>query len=337
MVYKEFVTVIFVVRNQEKLLDNLLFKCEKLMGSLVQDFEIIIVDNCSTDNSVESLKKHTGPDGVSNLIVLALTNCVDEDVASWAGLENSLGDYVVVMDPATDDIGFLPNMLDVGSSGADVVFAKNLNKSRQGILYHLADIVFNKLYNFFTGIHIAEDAPRYRLLSRNVVNYVLQHSQPAVSYRYLPVTGGFQRKTLEYSAEPAVQITKRLSVAIDRGLRLLISTTRAPMRIVTALSLFGAAANILYSFYVIAIVFLKSDVAPGWVSLSLQQSGMFFLISLVLFVLGEYILHMSSLSNSGPLYYVGRELKSTKMTSREKLNVEVVTFNKSQTHTLSSE
>jgi hypothetical protein len=51
---------------------------------------------------------------------------------------------------------------------------------------------------------------------------------------------------------------------------------------------------------------------------------MFFLISLVLLVLGEYILHMVSLSNEGPLYHVGQEFTSARMTRREKLNIEEV-------------
>lgn len=49
---------------------------------------------------------------------------------------------------------------------------------------------------------------------------------------------------------------------------------------------------------------------------------MFFLISLLFLVLGEYILHMSSLSNEGPLYHVGQEFTSVHMTRKEKLNIE---------------
>jgi hypothetical protein len=96
------------------------------------------------------------------------------------------------------------------------------------------------------------------------------------------------------------------------------------MRLVTALSMFGAAANLAYSIYVVAVGIFKADVAPGWTSLSLQQSGMFFLISLVLLLLGEYILHMASLSNEGPLYHVAQEFTSARLTNREKLNVEEV-------------
>jgi len=165
---------------------------------------------------------------------------------------------------------------------------------------------------------------RNRLLGKSVVNFILQYSQPALSYRHLPATGRFSRAYLTYSAMPRATHTKRLWESIDRGAQLLVSTTRAPMRLVTAISLFGAFANVLYSFYVVGIGLFKDDVAPGWISLSLQQSGMFFLISLVLFVLGEYILHMASLSNEGPLYHVAQEFTSARMTRREKLNIEEV-------------
>jgi hypothetical protein len=95
------------------------------------------------------------------------------------------------------------------------------------------------------------------------------------------------------------------------------------MRLVTSLSLFGAAISVLYTCYVVAVAFLKVDVAPGWISLSLQQSGMFFLISLVLLVLSEYIMNLVNLQNDGPLYYVGQEFTSARITRHEKLNIDM--------------
>ena len=117
---------------------------------------------------------------------------------------------------------------------------------------------------------------------------------------------------------------KRLSGSFDRGARLLVSSTRKPLRMVSFLSIVGALSNLLYSIYVIAIGLFKDDVAPGWVTISLQQSGMFFLISLVLLVLGEYVLQLTHRVNEGPLYHVAQEFTSAVMTRRDKLNVEVV-------------
>ena len=317
-----FLSIVFVLRNQSAYTEKVLSDTRSCVASLVSDYEIIIVDNASDDNSISVLKTLTGENGLPNLQVFALTKEVDTDTASWVGLENALGDFVAVIDPLADDIGFLPEMLGKAVHGADVVFATNEQKSPQSLAYRISFAVFNRLFKYFNGIHLAKEAPQYRVLSKRVVNFILQHPQPVMTYRHLPASGGFARVNLNYSAAPKFSHTKRLGESIDRGMRLLVSTTRAPMRLVTSLSLFGAVANLLYSAYVVAVGFLKTDVAPGWISMSLQQSGMFFLISLVLLVLGEYILHMVSLSNEGPLYHVGQEFTSARMTRREKLNIE---------------
>ena len=327
-----FLSVVVVVRNQSNDLSSIRTETADAISTLVSDYELIIVDNASEDDSVASLKKLTAEGGEPNLQVYALTKEVDADTASWVGLENALGDFVAVIDPLTDDIHFLPEMLDKAVSGADVVFASNEQKPPQSLAYQVAYVVFNMLYEWFNGIHLAKEAPQYRVLSKRVVNFILQHPQPSMTYRHLPATGGFARVNLNYSSMPRIHRTKRLGESIDRGMRLLVSATRAPMRLVTTLSLFGAAANLLYSSYVVAVAFLKIDVAPGWVSLSLQQSGMFFLISMVLLVLGEYILNMVSLQNEGPLYHVGQEFTSARMTRREKLNIEVAGLRQSGLH-----
>ena len=319
-----FLSVVYVVRNQSSQLEGILKSATTQLAPLVSDYELIVVDNASDDQSLSVLRKLTEHAGLPNLQVYSLIKEVDTDTASWVGLENALGDYIAIIDPLRDDISFLPQMLDKALNGAEVVFAKNLKKPRQSLLYGLAYALFNGFYKIFNGIHLDKEAPQYRLLSKRVVNFILQHPQPAITYRHLPATAGFARANMEYSSQPLAANAKKLGESIDRGVRLLVSTTHAPMRLVTFLSLFGAAANLIYSFYVVAVGLFKANVAPGWISLSLQQSGMFFLISLVLLVLGEYILHMASLSNEGPLYHVGQEFTSARMTRREKLNIEEV-------------
>lgn len=315
-------SVVLVVRNQSKELHPILSDAAAVISTLVSDYELIVIDNASDDDSVATLKKLTGEGGLPNLQVYALTKEVDADTASWVGLENALGDFVAVIDPMADDIKFLPTMLEPAIEGADVVFASNKQKPRRGLAYRTCFSVFNSLYQSFNRIHLANEAPSYRVLSKRVVNFILQHPLPPITYRHLPATGGFTKINLNYSARPRSSRPKRLGESMDRGMRLLVSTTRGPMRLVNMLSLFGAGANLMYSIYVISVALLKPDVAPGWVTLSLQQSGMFFLISCVLLILGEYILHMASLSNEGPLYHVAQEFTSAIMTRREKLNIE---------------
>ena len=317
-----FLSVVFVLRNHAPEVEQVVSEATADLLNLISDYELIIVDNASDDNSLNILRDLTSQEKLPNIQVYALTKEVDINTASWVGLENALGDYIAIIDPLVDDISFLPEMLDKAKSGADVVFARNLEKPNQSFAYRSASAIFNRLYQIFNKVDLDKEAPQYRVLSKRVVNFILQHPQPALSYRHLPATGGFRKINLTYNAKPHCPSKQRLTDSIDRGLRLLVSTTVMPMRLVTWLSLFGAGANMLYSVYVVAIGIMKAEVAPGWISLSLQQSGMFFLISLVLLVLGEYILNMAKLANEGPLYHVGQEFTSARMTHREKLNIE---------------
>jgi Glycosyl transferase family 2 len=317
-----FLSLVMVIRNQAKELEAIVREATAAIGPLVSDYEIVVVDNGSTDESVGTLKRLVADRTLPNLQVYALTKEVDPDTAAWAGLENALGDFIAVIDPMTDDVNFVQTMLAQAVQGADAVFANNTQKPPQSLAYRVCFAVFNVLYKSFNGILLARDAPQTRILSRRVVNFILQHSTPSHAYRHLPATGGFERANLTYSYKPRHLEPKRLGVSIDRGIRSLVTTTRAPMRLVTSLSLFGAVSNVFYSMYVIAVFIWKKDVAPGWVTLSLQQSGMFFLLSLVLLVLGEYTLHMARLSNEGPPYHVAQEFTSAVMTRRQKLNVD---------------
>jgi len=315
-------SVVLVLRNTAARLPALLGQTSRGLASLATDHELIVVDNGSTDDSVAQLRELAGADGLPNLQVYALTKEVDFDTAAWAGVESAIGDYVAVLDPLREDARFLATMIEAGADGADVVFAENEDKGHRGLGYRIAAAVFHRTYRWLNGVDLRHDAPRYRLLSRRIVNFLLRHPVPALSYRLLPATAGFRKANLRYRATPVGGGDSRLVDDVERAVRLIVSSTRAPMRLVTGLSLFGAVANVLYSVYVIAVAILKRDVAPGWVTLSLQQSGMFLLMSLVLLVLGEYILHMAALSTEGPRYHVAQEFTSAVQTRRRRLNVE---------------
>lgn len=82
-----FISVVFIVRNQSEHIEKMLLEAATLISPLVSDYELIIVDNASDDNSVFALKTLTTENGLPNLQVYALTKEVDADTASWVGLE----------------------------------------------------------------------------------------------------------------------------------------------------------------------------------------------------------------------------------------------------------
>jgi len=322
--YPIFLSVILMVRNRQDDLPQVIAEIEREVAPLASDYEIVVVDNASGDDSVAVLRRLTGEGGVPNLQVYALTKAVDDDTAWWAGLENSLGDFMVVIDPSRDDPAFIGTMLEASVGGADVVFASNQQKLRRSLAHRVAFHAFHAAYTWLTGVNLAREAPPFRVLSRRVVNLILQYPQPAIAYRHLPASGGFSRVNLVYRALRTGFGRRDWWARFDRAMRLIVSTTRIPMRLVTGFFVAGSALNLAATAWLAFRALAVEHVLPGWLVLSLQQSAMFFLAALVLAMFGEYILQIVSLSDEGPLYHVAQEFTSAHMARREKLNVEVV-------------
>jgi glycosyltransferase involved in cell wall biosynthesis len=293
-----------------------------LASQLVSDFEIILVDNGSDAASAPDYEAITGVNGLPNVQVFRLIAKVDPEIAAWAGVENSLGDYVFVLDPLDEALSLLPRALDEAVTGRDVVFIRNVSPRRHTCIERFSERIFRGLFRLLSGIDPDFDVPRSRLLSKRLIAILLEQPKPALRYRSLHAASGLGKTTLLYSAPRHEAGDERLWSRARRAAGLVLSTTMAPLRIVSIFALMGAVLNLLYSVYVLVIAIASGRVQPGWTTLSLQQSGMFFLLSIVVFVLSEYLAHALRWSLEGPPYFIASELTSTILTRRQKLNVD---------------
>ena len=157
-----FLSVVCAVRNQAQELPEALERLTQTLYYLVSDYELIIVDNGSDDETVQLLKELTDSSGYPNIQVFALTKWVEDDVASWAGLENSLGDFAVVTGFDKEQVELIPKMLEKAVDGFDVVIAQNTERERQGLLYRIAGSIFHRLYDLFCDIDLRAQTPDYR-------------------------------------------------------------------------------------------------------------------------------------------------------------------------------
>jgi len=172
-----FVSLVVVAHNNEGNIAETLTVICNLLSSLVEDFEIIVVDNASVDNTLVKLRDLTLPEGLPNLQVLALTKTVNGDVAAWVGIENSLGDVVIYFDPASNDISLVPVMLSLANQGKEIIFARNLLETST-FSYRVSYKLFNSIFNFFSGIDLTTESPSYRLITKKVLNYLLRFPNP---------------------------------------------------------------------------------------------------------------------------------------------------------------
>jgi polyisoprenyl-phosphate glycosyltransferase len=140
--------------------------------------------------------------------------------------------------------------------------------------------------------------------------------------RVMPALSGHDYCVFRYRGGGA-QAPPRPSLSrwLRAGMQTIMAATVVPVRVATALAVVASFLNLLYSVYVIAVAAVKGDVVEGWTSLSLQMAGMFFLFSVILAILSEYIFQIAQRSHSRPLYRVIEEASSPSFTIKERLNV----------------
>jgi hypothetical protein len=170
-------------------------------GFLVSEHEVIVVVNCLEDtldtDTRDVLQRAANPAAPDALRVLLLTRQVHAYAAAWHGIENARGNRVAVLDSATDDVGFLPELLRKAAAGADLVFAQDTDRApprlSRAVARRLLDTVQRSL-----DVTLEAAAPRYRVLGENVVRFIAQHPDPVEAYRRLPAGSSFTRAHLQY-------------------------------------------------------------------------------------------------------------------------------------------
>lgn len=317
-----FVSLVVPIHNVQDTIEGTIKEIGEVLSKEVTDYECILVDNGSTDRTVQTLESLSQE--LPNLQVYCLSTRQNRDIAVLSGMEQAIGDFVIVYQPGIDDLRVLPEMLQKTQEGYDVVLARaeTGQAKSSSFLYNLLSGVFMKLFQFISKLDLQQDAPRYRVLSRRVLNFILQHDSAFIMHQMLPVVSGFNKMTIDYKPSKPIPPKKTsVSQGIQRAIDLLISTSTIPIRIVTFTFTLSAVLSIMYTFVVIGIYLVKDNTAPGWTPLSLQISGLFFLLSTALAIMSEYIVRIAAMTSKQPLYFITKEFRSSILTQEQRLNV----------------
>ncbi len=314
------VSVVVLVRNNEADVGDVIRELGSRLERCVTDYEIVVVDNASRDRTITLLERLS--DELPNLQVYCLSAQVNDEIARVAGIQQAIGDYVIMLD-LHDDLTQIPALLASALAGHDLVVAvRNDAKSRprRGAT-GLAAKVFIALYRLISGYDLDVDASRYRLMSRRLINYLLQHEDVHLTYLLSPMVGGFKTEWLVYDPAQSLRRTRGFREGASHALSLLMFTTTLPLRLVTITCAIAAFFSVVYSIYVVLVYFFEKNVVEGWTTLSLQLSLQFFLLALALGFLSEYMVHILRHSTKRPRFYIAREFRSGHFSREGRLNV----------------
>lgn len=298
MKYQVFVSLIAYVNNGSGSVGEFLKKYDACLAENFDSFEIIIVNDGSTDGTQAEIEEATkGLKG--NMILINLPWKHGVEPAMTAGLHKSVGDFVFETDTIeTDfDAGMALRLYETAVSGYDIVTAAPTTS--QSLASHL----FYKFINRASYVNMNMSTETFRLVSRRALNAMLNLKEKFRYRKALYMLTGYPKYNIGYA--PLQRSRKRYGQEnFDLALDVIIGYSHIGIKTIHLFSallfLFSAfiAAYTLYSYFIL------KDVVRGWSTimlfLSIVFSGLFFILG----ILGEYILRILNEVMGRPYYTV---------------------------------
>ena len=273
------------------------------------DVEIIYIDDGSKDKTVEVVRELRKKDDRIRLV--SFSRNFGKESAMYAGLEKAKGDYVVIMDADLQDPpSLLPEMFAAIDEGYDSVATRRVSRKGEPPVRSFFARCFYRLMKKISKTEIMDGARDYRLMTRQMVDAILQMSEYNRFTKGIYGWVGFQTKWLEYeNIERAKGETKwnfwKLFLYSIEGI-----TAFSTMPLVIA-SFMGVLFCVLAFCAIVFIVIRKilfGDPVSGWPSLVciiLMVSGVqLFCLGIV----GQYLAKTYMEVKKRPIYLVKEEL-----------------------------
>lgn len=315
------ITAIIVSNNDEQVIENVLTNINEVLSENCQNYEILIVDNNSDDDTIGKIRGLHRQ--IPHLKIIRLSKKTTADIAYTAGLDNCIGDYAILLDIRAVSPKIIPSLVDLLIENFDIVIAKS--RERTVPKWSLAGLFLSSVEKLST--HGFSYEPIHLLaVNRKAINSITRIRRKSRNLSYISHAIGFKKVIIEYTPIKGCKKTKApnfieiLLIVTD----IVISNSFKPIRILAAAGMIISMLFLVYViFVVIAALIFNTFFAPkGWVTLASVIGAMFFLLFSLLTLISEYIIRILDESRNEPLYFISDEMdKSVININRDKLNV----------------
>lgn len=300
------ISLVIPVYNEEILIEEVFERTREVLLSVGGDFEVILVDDGSTDGTFGKLKACHAKD--PRYKVLSLSRNFGHQAAYTAGLSHAKGDHIAMMDgDLQDPPELLAEMYRKSvSEGIDIVYGKRVERMEKPLKRWFIRS-FHAVFRRLSNLQNIEQVGNFSLMSKKALDAFLSLTE---KNRYLPGLRsfiGFRQGYIEYArpdrskGEAKMNFLKLFTLAFDA----IFSFSNLPVKVCLYSGLFG----ILFIFFATIYILVSkiAHLAPlGWSSiiLSIYFIGSVQLLSIG--ILGEYVHRIYKETQNRPIFLVNQ-------------------------------
>lgn len=195
------ISVIYSFRNEEQNLQELIDRTVKVCKKININYEIIFVNDASTDNSDSIINEHIKKN--KNIKIISMTRTFGNTPCLIAGFKYSSGNFVTYLDADLQDPPeLIYEMYEKAIDGFDVVHSvRNKRKGESSVkllLTKIAYLFINKIVN----VNLKNNSGDFKLLSKKVVKKILELDESEIYFRGVPSWTGYKEEYVYYNRGP---------------------------------------------------------------------------------------------------------------------------------------
>lgn len=290
--------------NEQEAVPIFYNEVKKILVTLKAEYEIIFIDDGSSDKTLEEVKELSEKD--KGVHYVSFSRNFGKEAAMYAGLKKAAGDYVVIMDvDLQDPPSLIPEMLSAVRSGEfDSAATRRTNRKGEPPVRSMFARLFYKLMRYFSDIDIVDGARDFRMMSRTMVDAVLSVSERGRFSKGIFAWVGFRTKYFEYkNVERSAGKTKwNFRKLFLYSLDGIVAFSTNPLVLASITGILFLFLSFLFIIFIIVRKVLFGDPTAGWPSL---VCIILFVSGIQLFctgILGQYLAKVYLETKQRPLY-----------------------------------
>lgn len=299
------VNIVIPVYNEEENILHVIGEVQKVFESLPYSYSFIIVDDGSTDTTLDILRGAAAAD--KRIRYISLSKNFGHQNALKAGLDHAREDCVITMDgDLQHPPELIPTLLKHWEDGYDVVYTlRQDDEANTGYFKRTTSNLFYRIMNRLAGLEMEKGSADFRLLNKKVL-YILQGiEEHEVFFRGLVKWVGFRQVGVKYKANARVKGKSKYSLKkmMQFAVQGITSFSTKPLYIAAYLGFIFSLLALLYIPYAIAS-YLLGHIVSGWASIIVTIAFFGGLQLSILGIIGLYIGKIFMQGKKRPFYII---------------------------------